>query len=222
MVPNTLVKVKRLVSLAMLCTLAFAVTYLSKQIPISVAGFLRMDFKDVIIIIGGFIFGPIAAAAVSIVTSFLEMITISATGFYGFFMNVVSSCAFACIAAAFYKKSRTMKASVAGLVAGALSMTVLMILWNYIITPIYMGLPRGDVAAMLIPVFLPFNLLKSGINVALTILLYKPVIVGLRKAGLAPAGTGSKKGGVNWGLMGAAVFLLASLAVLFLVLAKII
>ena len=222
MVPNTSFKTKRLVSLAMLCAIAFVVTYLSRQIPIRVAGFLRMDFKDVVIIIGGFIFGPISAAAVSVVTSLIEMLTFSETGFYGFFMNVVSSCAFACIAAAFYKKSRTMKASVVGLITGALAMTIVMMLWNYIITPVYMGVDRERVAGMLIPTFLPFNLIKAGLNAALTILMYKPVIVGLRKAGLVPASASGKKGGINWGLMCAAVFLLASLAVLLLVLAKII
>ena len=222
MVSSTSFKIRRLTTLAMLSALAFAVTYLSKLIPLNIAGFLDMDFKDVIIIIGGFLFGPISAVAIAVVSSLIEMLTISDTGFYGFFMNVVSSCAYACVASAFYKKNRSMKSAVIGLIAGCLSMTVLMILWNYIITPIYLGYPRERVAAMLVPVFLPFNLLKSGINAALTILLYKPVVVGLRKARLAPASESGKKGRVNWEIMAAAAFVLASLAVLFLVLAGVI
>ena len=54
-----------------------------------------------------------------------------------------------------------------------------MMLWNYFLTPIYMGYPREAVAAMLPTVFLPFNAL-------ITVLLYKPVIRALRKTGLAP------------------------------------
>jgi len=222
MVSNTSFNIRRLVSLAMLSALAFAVTYLSKLIPLNIAGFLDMDFKDVIIIIGGFIFGPISAVAIIIVSALIEMLTISDTGLYGFFMNVVSSCAFACVASAFYRKNRSMKSAVIGLIAGCLSVTVMMILWNYIITPLYLGFPRERVAKMLIPVFLPFNLLKSGINAALTILLYKPVVIGLRKAGLVPASTSGKKGRINGGLMAAAAFIMISLAVLFLVLAGVI
>ena len=39
-------------------------------------------------------------------------------------------------------------------------------------------------AGMLLPAFLPFNLLKGGINSAVTLLLYKPVVMGLRRVGL--------------------------------------
>ena len=42
------------------------------------------------------------------------------------------------------------------------------------------------VAAMLLPVFLPFNLIKGGINAALTMLIYKPVTRALRSAHLLP------------------------------------
>ena len=61
-----------------------------------------------------------------------------------------------------------------------------MMLCNYIITPIYTGLPRETVAGMLLPVFLPFNLIKYGINTAVTLILYKPIVTALRKAHLLP------------------------------------
>jgi hypothetical protein len=75
-----------------------------------------------------------------------------------------------------------------------------MLLWNYLITPLYMtGTSRSDIAGMLMPVFLPFNLLKAGLNSACILLLYKPVVNGLRRAGLLPAASGhsSKKIGVT-------------------------
>lgn len=63
-------------------------------------------------------------------------------------------------------------------------MTIIMLLWNYLITPIYMGYPREAVAELLLPAFLPFNLLKGGLNTALTLLIYKPIVQALRKANL--------------------------------------
>ena len=80
-----------------------------------------------------------------------------------------------------------MKGAVAGLLTGVVLTTAVMLLWNYLITPIYMGYPREAVKALLIPAFLPFNLLKGGINMALTLLIYKPVVTALRSAGLVPA-----------------------------------
>ena len=62
-----------------------------------------------------------------------------------------------------------------------------MMLWNYLVTPIYMGYPREAVAKLLLPVFLPFNLLKSVLNAAITFLLYKPVVTALRKSGYVEA-----------------------------------
>ena len=56
----------------------------------------------------------------------------------------------------------------------------------YLITPLYMHTARADVAAMLVPVFLPFNLLKGCLNATITVLLYKPVVQGLRHAHLLP------------------------------------
>ena len=50
-----------------------------------------------------------------------------------------------------------------------------MLVWNIIFTPIFMGMPRAAVISMLLPVFLPFNLIKAGINCVVTFLVYKPI-----------------------------------------------
>lgn len=184
---TTRISTKKLTTLAMLSAIAYALVFVSHNLAIPLVpavSFLSYDPKDIIIVIGGFMFGPMACLAVSLVVSLLEMVTISDTGLYGMIMNVISTCAFACTAALIYKKRRTMAGAVVGIVSGCLLMAGVMLLWNYIITPLYMGLPRAAVAEMLLPAFLPFNLLKGGINSAVTLLLYKPVVMGLRRAGL--------------------------------------
>ena len=100
-----------------------------------------------------------------------------------------------------------------GLVAGCIVMTGAMLLWNYLITPIYMNQPREVVAGMLIPVFLPFNLLKSVLNAGFTFLLYKPLVTALRKAGLIEASSGTNVKKTSWTMM-----LLALLAIVACVL----
>ena len=59
---------------------------------IPVAPFLTFDPKDVIIVIGGFIGGPFSAFIISLVVSFVEMVTVGKTGIIGMVMNVVSTC----------------------------------------------------------------------------------------------------------------------------------
>ena len=120
----------------------------------------------------------------AIVVAFVEMITVSHTGIIGFIMNALATCAFCCTATFIYKKRHTMAGAILGLAAGVVVLTAAMLLWNYFLTPIYQGMPREAVAAMLVPIFLPFNLVKGGMNMAATLLLYKPVVTALRRSGL--------------------------------------
>lgn len=217
--PAKRVDVRQLASLAMLTCIAFVVLYLSKQIPINVAGFLNFDLKDVIIVITGFIFGPLAVAGVSVLLSVVEMLTISTTGPIGMLMNVLSSCAFGCTAAFCYKRIHTQRGAIIGLVTGILAATIVMLLWNYLITPLYMGVSREVVVSMLMPVFLPFNLIKYGINAALAMLLYKPIVGSLRRAKLLPESKGGAVAQKKTGVMLLALVILATLILLALVLA---
>ena len=211
---------KTLVTMAMLCAIAFIAKWLSNFLP-NVQGFLSFDIKDVVIVIGGFILGPLHAALIALVVSILEMVTISSTGPIGLVMNLLSSCAFACVASAIYRRNRKMRSAVTGLVCGVLCMTVIMLLWNWLITPLYMGVPRSVVAGMLMTVFLPFNLAKGGINATLTMLLYKPVVTALRRAGLVEPGTGSGRT-TKWGMLAVSLVLLVTFILWGLVLAGII
>lgn len=126
---------------AMFTAVAFVAVLLAKVIP-NVAGFLSYEPKDAVIVIASFIFGPMTGVIISLLVSFIEMISISTTGIYGFLMNVVSTCAFVVPAAWLYKKDHSQKGAVLGLGLGVVLMAIVMVVWNYIITPFYMGVPR--------------------------------------------------------------------------------
>ena len=99
----------------------------------------------------------------------------------------------------------------------ACCMTGVMLLWNYYITPLYLETPREVVAGMLIPIFLPFNLIKGALNAAGTMLIYKPVSQGLRKAGLISASVnpaGEKRKGISIGTAICSVFIIICLVML--------
>ena len=101
-----------------------------------------------------------------------------------------------------------------------------MILWNYLITPIYTGMDRSIIVPMLPTVFLPFNLLKGTINASLTLFLYKSVVTALRKAKLLPksenkiqkSGDGKKASAITPLVMISASVLLAACVMFILVL----
>ena len=190
--------VKKMCVLAMLAAIAFV---LANTLHISIfpaAPFLKYEPKDVVITIGGFLFGPLASLLISVVVSLPEVL-VSGTGPVGCLMDVLSTCSFACVAALFYKKRHNLAGAVWGLILGSVVMVGVMLLWNWAISPLYMGVSREAVEAMLLPVFLPFNLLKAGLNSALVLFLYKPIVTALRKARLVearPQSGGSSKIGL--------------------------
>lgn len=204
-------------TVGMLCAVAYVVMLIGQLIPPVM--FLSYDPKDVIIVISGFIFGPLSAVLITVLVDLVEMVTVSSTGIYGFIMNTVQTCSFAVPAALVYQRWRTSKGAIVGLAAAVASMTAMMCLWNYIITPFYMGQPREVVAAMLPTLFLPFNLVKGTINAGLILLLYKPMVTALRRVNLVEPSTGSGgKGGLNWGmvLLGAALTITGVLLIMVL------
>ena len=191
-------KTRKITTVGMLCALAYVVVVVGR-IPLVL--FLKYDPKDVIIAIGGLIFGPLTSFLVSSIVSFVEMITISDNGVIGFIMNIISSCSFACTAAFIYKKRRKLSGAIIGLLCGWGTMIIVMMLWNYLIAPIYMGYPREAVVKLLLPAFLPFNLIKGGLNAAITMLLYKPIVTALRRSHLIDADPTVKKTQVNIGVV---------------------
>ena len=171
-------KTKTLTAVGTLCALAYAATAVGR-IPLIL--FLKYDPKDIIIATGGFLFGPLAASSIALLVSLAEMLTISENGVLGFLMNVISSSSFACTAAFIYRKKRTFPAAATGLLCGWGAMVSVMMLWNYLIAPIYMGCSRGEVAQLLLPAFLPFNLIKGALVSLITALVYKRISVIIHK-----------------------------------------
>ena len=171
-------RTRKITTVGMLCALAYIAVAFGR-IPLVL--FLKYDPKDVVITFGGLLFGPLTSFVMAFVVSFIEMLTISDKGLLGFIMNVLSSCSFACMAAFIYRKKRCFSGAVIGLLCGCLCMAAVMLLWNYLIAPIYMGMPREAVAELLLPAFLPFNLIKGSINTAVTLLLYKPAFLRLQQ-----------------------------------------
>ena len=217
-VSRSRMNLRTLSSLGMLTAVAYVVMYLSKMLP-QVAGFLQLDLKDTVICIGGFLFGPVASAVISLVVALVEMFSVSDTGPIGMVMNVLATCSFCCTAAFVYKKMHTKKGAVLGLFLGVVALTVVMLLWNYLITPLYMGVERDVVKDMLVPIILPFNLVKGGLNMALILVLYKPVVTALRKARLVPESQTilQNKGKVNAGFLLFSIALLATFVTIALV-----
>ena len=171
---------KKLVAIAMFAALAYGVTFVFR-IPVM---FLTFDAKDTLITIAALMYGPVSGIVISLLTALIELITISGTGVYGFIMNFASSATFSATAALVYKYKRNVSGAIISFYTASIAMVTVMMCMNIFVTPYYMGVARSAVMDMIPKLFLPFNIAKALLNSALAMMLYKPVTVAMRRAGL--------------------------------------
>ncbi|HHV96974.1 MAG TPA: ECF transporter S component [Clostridiaceae bacterium] len=167
--------INKLVKIAVLSALAIVLMILLRFPLIPSAPYMEYDPADIPVFIGGFMYGPIAGLIITVIVSFIQAITVSASsGWIGFVMHVIATGSFVIVASLIYKKIHTYKGAIISLIAGTITMTVIMIPANLIFTPMF-GVPLETVKAGILTIIVPFNLLKAIINSVVTLLVYKPL-----------------------------------------------
>ena len=166
---------KKTTTIAMLTAIAAVLITLVHFPLFPAAAFLQYDPADVAILIGAFAYGPVAGIIITVLASAIQAFLLGGDGIYGFLMHTIASGVLAVTAGIIYRQWHTRKGAAVALSAGTLAMGFVMMVANHCITPMFMGAPVAVVDAMLLPVILPFNLLKAGINSVITFLVYKTV-----------------------------------------------
>lgn len=163
---------RQLVTMALMCAIGVLLSFVEFPLLPGVT-WLKYDASAMPAMVCGFAFGPAAGLAVGIVGAVIHGILMA--DFSGAVMNILVVVGFILPAALVYRRARTFKSGVVGLVLSAVTATAMAIVGNLVITPMWLGVPLDAVIAMILPVLVPFNLAKAGINAALTLIVYKSV-----------------------------------------------
>lgn len=170
------IKTKQLTQMAVLAAMSILLVSLIRFPIFPAAPFLEYDPADIPLLIGTFMFGPLGGLILTAVVSVLQGVTVSSSsGIIGILMHLFATGSFVIVAGNVYKRNKTRKGAITGLALGTVTMTATMALWNIAITPFFLGIPIEAVLPMIIPIIIPFNLLKAGINSAITFVVYKSV-----------------------------------------------
>lgn len=165
----------RLAKMAMLVAISIVLVMLVHFPIFPAVAFLEYDPADIPILIGTFAFGPAAGVLLTVVTSVLQGLTVSAgSGAYGIIMHIIATTTLTLVAGTIYRRHKTKKTAIIGLICGTLAMAVMMFFANLVVTPLFMGVPR-EVVLQLMPFILAFNVVKAGINSVVTFVLYKRI-----------------------------------------------
>lgn len=157
---------KKFVFLAMISAMSFILMWISIPI-IPVAPYLKFEPSDVPLLIASVIYGPLAGVMALAVKNFLYFL-LHGGSIFGIFMNFCASATFLLVTMYVYKKANLIIS--AGL--GTIAMALMMIPLNVIIVPLEFGLQFQQVWALLLPVYIPFNLIKGCLNTVLFILIW--------------------------------------------------
>ena len=183
--------VKALVKIGMLA--AVAVILMIFEIPLPFApAFYEIDFSEVPVMVGCFAMGPLAGALIELVKILLNfVITGTDTAGVGELANFIIGCSLCVPAGLIYRRNRTRKNALIGMITGTLLMTVIGCVINaFVLLPTYavaFGLSMDKLVAMGTAVnsgitgistfvmfaVAPFNLLKGILVSVIVFLIYK-------------------------------------------------
>ncbi len=195
---NMNVNTKKLVMIAMFSAIASVLMIFDFPIPIA-PGFMKIDLSDIPIIIGGFLMGPVSGVVIAILKILIKLILkTTSTVFVGETVNLIGSILYVVPASLVYKKFKSKKFAIIGLLIATLfSSIVITFIDSIFIFPFYMNLfeiseegiikicmsinPIIDnmTKVMLFSVF-PFNFIKYFTVSIITIFLYKKISIFLK------------------------------------------
>lgn len=152
-------------------------------------GFLKIDLSDLPALLGAFALGPVAGVIIELIKNVLHGITATHTGGVGEVANFIVGCAWVLPAAIIYRKNKSKKNAVIGMLAGVVVMSLVAAVTNYyILIPFYekiMPLEAiiqmsaaanaliTDMKTLVLYGVIPFNIFKGVIISVITIIVYK-------------------------------------------------
>lgn len=179
--------------IAILAAIAYVLMLLEFPLPFA-PSFYKFDFSEVAVLLGTFAMGPVAGVIIEALKVTLNLLfSGTITMGIGELANFLIGCALVVPAGIIYKRHKTKKNAIIGMVVGTITMTVVGVLLNwFVLIPAYIsiaGYPYDAVIGMGTAIFpfvhntftlviacvTPFNLFKGAVVSVITALLYKHV-----------------------------------------------
>ncbi|NSQ24687.1 ECF transporter S component [Enterococcus faecalis] len=185
-------KVQKMVSIAMLAAIGTVLQFVA--FPIMPAfSFLKIDFSDIPILLGMFLYGPLAGVITAFVRSLLHLFLtgLAPQNMVGDFASFLASSIFTLPIFYFFGKKKNIRTNrIVGLVSGSLALTIFMSIANYfVITPVYLQLYGvttqqflGTSLASYVAIgIVPFNLIKGLLVSGVFLVLHAKLLPWLSK-----------------------------------------
>lgn len=186
---------KNLTMIAMFSAISAVLMVFEIQLPFS-PSFVKFDFSDLPVMLGGFLIGPFAGGIIVFMKILLHFLLNGTTSFFvGDLSNLLLTLSFVLPASFIYQQKKTKKTAIQGLLVSIICTSLLAIIFNlFLIFPLYLKVLNlkmvdlinmihvvnplvKDVFTMIFFSLLPFNLFKYSIVSMITMLSYKKLSI---------------------------------------------
>lgn len=186
---------KNLTMIAMFSAISAVLMVFEIQLPFS-PSFVKFDFSDLPVMLGGFLIGPFAGGIIVFMKILLHFLLNGTTSFFvGDLSNLLLTLSFVLPASFIYQQKKTKKTTIQGLLVSIICTSLLAIIFNlFLIFPLYLKVLNlkmvdlinmihvvnplvKDVFTMIVFSLLPFNLFKYSIVSMITMLSYKELSI---------------------------------------------
>ena len=186
---------KNLTMIAMFSAISAVLMVFEIQLPFS-PSFVKFDFSDLPVMLGGFLIGPFAGGIIAFMKILLHFLLNGTTSFFvGDLSNLLLTLSFVLPASFIYQQKKTKKTAIQGLLVSIICTSLLAIIFNlFLIFPLYLKVLNlkmvdlinmihvvnplvKDVFTMIVFSLLPFNLFKYSIVSTITMLSDKKLSI---------------------------------------------
>ena len=191
---NKLFTLKHLVLMGMFGALGAVLMLFEFPIPFIAPPFYGLDLSEIPVLVGTFSMGPLAGLVIELVKILVKLVLKpTTTGFVGEFANFCIGCSLVLPAGFLYKRNKTKKGALIGMIIGTVSMAVIGAVLNALVMiPFYSNfMPLESIiaaGAAINPVVsnvwtfafacvAPFNLVKGALVSLFTTLVYKRISI---------------------------------------------
>ncbi len=186
---------KNLTMIAMFSAISAVLMVFEIQLPFS-PSFVKFDFSDLPVMLGGFLIGPFAGGIIAFMKVLLHFLLNGTTSFFvGDLSNLLLTLSLVLPASFIYQQKKTKKTTIQGLLVSIICTSLLAIIFNlFLIFPLYLKVLNlkmvdlinmihvvnplvKDGFTMIVFSLLPFNLFKYSIVSMITMLSYKKLSI---------------------------------------------
>ena len=142
---------KKIVLVGVFGAISTVLMFLSFNVPF-IPTFVKLDFSDLPVLLGGYILGPVYGSFIAIIKILLNFVyNGSMTYGIGETVNLIGSLSFMLPAVILYQRNRNFKTAIMSLIVGTIAATVVLLTANYFVMfPLYataMNFPMEKIVA---------------------------------------------------------------------------